>query len=81
MVPDYKNLVLLALTGNERPSWVRVVHLRTNSMGHSIRISFNVTDRVRDELAEAIHSKLQASLVCGDGVLRITSLSFSIRYR
>lgn len=78
MVPDFKDLVVRALIDRERPSWLKVVHLRTNSTGHTIRMSFKIFNEERDSVASLIQAARRKQHPCGDGVITITSISSAL---
>lgn len=63
-----------ALVGQGRPSWLTMAHMRSNSMGHTIRISFLIRDEERARIASAISARLHETVRCGDGVLSFTML-------
>ncbi len=75
MVPDIKDQVVRALIGRERPAWLKVVYLRSNSTGHTIRLSFKISNEERASVASLIHAACRKQHPCGDGVVMINSIS------
>lgn len=75
LVEGYKEMVIRALIDRDRPSWLKVAHMRSNGNGHTIRLSFKITDDERNSFATAIKASPLEPRPCGDGVLKITRIS------
>ena len=72
---DYKDLIIRALTGSGRPSWLYVACVRTNSNGHTLRLTGKVTGPEAAQIARALAKQNGKPIVCGDGVVYLTSYS------
>ncbi len=70
---DFKDAILMTITGEPRPTWLRVVRLRTNGNGHTIRLSYKDLDEKALKLGLRIKKCGTNPMQCASGTVRVLS--------
>lgn len=76
--PSFKDDVCLALFGRTRPEGLKVVHVRHNSNGHTIRLSGKINSDVMVAVYKQLFAQTKKEVPCADGVLRISGIGTRI---